>query len=190
MESDKALEYFRKSKEFNVPTHDQRRWGDFRNDYSPLWNLLPAGPWDDDIKHNPSEKTYVHAKTGYICHIRRNLRHATWNGYVYLPKGHPSCDEDIEVYPQVDGFDRDLTYYDKEDCCYGFDLCGYRDLIPSMDISYLQFVEDDTYKDIEFVMELCSKLAFALKNVEFQTYSEWTDPDYSFFKLPKCVRDK
>ncbi len=124
----------------------------------------PRGPWD----HEPDKFQWF--EQGLACLIVRNGCGALC-GYVGVPEGHKLYGvfyQDLESYFHVHG---GLTYSskcadhicneaDEEVWWLGFDCAHGGDYIPDMPfMNIIEHLRFSDYKDIDYVMNECSKLA-------------------------------
>jgi hypothetical protein len=155
-----------------------------------------AGPWDEE----PDKAQWIDEATGLDCLLVRNNMGALC-GYVGVPEGHPSHGQGYDdVAVEVHG---GLTYADK--CagliCHdpklgasdnvwwlGFDCAHWGDLVPSMEQFYStnpigkevrggRDRENRVYRDVDYVVAECTKLASQLKQMETHEHHDTGNED-------------
>ena len=115
---------------------------------------------------NITSKEWV-STTGFNCFVLRHPSLGHWCGYVGVPTWH--SDNGID-YVSLGGIDvhGGLTYSKnhKPNCLpdgywwLGFDCCHVGDYVPYA--SYCLTYEGETFKDLEFVVNECERLAAVL----------------------------
>ena len=142
---------------------------------------VPAspGPWDDELDW------FVWEHAGLACVILRH-RFGTLNAYVVVPKEHSAYDLDVDQFSDID-VHGGVTYaghLHSLDWWIGFDAMHMWDLIPAMhrptedspfsEVDLAGPERDFVYRDFDYVMSECNKLADVIAS---RTKWGYYDPD-------------
>lgn len=139
---------------------------------------IPSGPWTSEV----NREEFEHA--GLNCLLVRHSSLLHWCCYVGVPPGHPAHGKDYDdVHVDVHG---GLTYSEmcngfichkpkdgKPDNLYwlGADFAHLGDISPGASLRYLSQTGNDTYKDINYVREVCKRLAEQVSKMTLEPQS-------------------
>lgn len=145
---------------------------ELRGRSSERQRVVEPGPWD----HEPDEVLWTDETTGLPCILRRGML-LIWCGYVGIARPHRKIDEDDlrvhggitgTIHPDQRSFQWAVAFpalnWEQVDW-FGFDCGHLGDYMPSDELGMKHRFRhrDAVYRDQEYAMDECGKLARQLK---------------------------